>query len=136
MLMCGTFKEVTTEEDQRALRALEMLRHLPVAVCQFDIEGNVMEQNPEALAAFGSSGTQERKHVQRMNSPLDNISNASDDDDESTVTDIDDDEDEDVFEAPCCQFVSRFVDQDIGRRVLEDVKNGKDCSVEALHILC
>lgn len=132
MLMCGTFKEVTTEEDQRALRALEMLRHLPVAVCQFDMDGNVMEQNPEALAEFGTSSAQERQPVQGMNSPLENVSYASDDTDESTVTDVDDEEDEDGFEALCCQFVSRFVDQDLGRRVLQDAKNGKDCSLEAL----
>lgn len=130
MLMFGKFKEVATEEDQRALRALEMIRHLPVAVSQFDIQGNVMDQNPEALATFGSSKA--RQTMQRMNSPLDNVSVSSDDDDESTVTDIDDEEDEDVFDMPSSQFVSRFVDPEEGRRVLEDVKSGKDCSLEAL----
>jgi len=30
------------------LRGVEMLRHLPMAVCQFDMDGNVMFQNPEA----------------------------------------------------------------------------------------
>ncbi|KAL7580561.1 hypothetical protein ACA910_003685 [Epithemia clementina (nom. ined.)] len=36
------------------LRGVEMLRHLPVAVSQFDIAGQtVMDQNPEALNLFG-----------------------------------------------------------------------------------
>ena len=53
-MMCqGLFKELTTEAEQEALRAVEMLRHLPVAVCALDLKGNVIEQNPEALAVFG-----------------------------------------------------------------------------------
>lgn len=41
--------------DKASLRGVEMLRHCPVAVSQFDINGNLMEQNPEASAFLGGS---------------------------------------------------------------------------------
>jgi signal transduction histidine kinase/ActR/RegA family two-component response regulator len=37
------------------LRGVEALRHLPVAVCEFDQSGQVIFQNPEALRVFGPS---------------------------------------------------------------------------------
>ncbi|CAB9526154.1 sensor kinase/phosphatase LuxQ [Seminavis robusta] len=45
---------IQEEVNQEALRGVEMLRHLPVAVCQFDLEGTLMSQNPESLELFGS----------------------------------------------------------------------------------
>jgi signal transduction histidine kinase len=39
--------------DEITLRGLETLRHLPVAVRQFDKDGHIMDQNPEAMKLFG-----------------------------------------------------------------------------------
>lgn len=50
----GTSVAFKEKNDQSALRGVEMLRHLPVAVCQFNQDGNLMHQNPEALDVFGS----------------------------------------------------------------------------------
>jgi signal transduction histidine kinase/ActR/RegA family two-component response regulator len=41
--------------DRTLLRGVEALRHLPVAVCEFDQSGQVVYQNPEALRVFGPS---------------------------------------------------------------------------------
>lgn len=41
--------------NQSSLRGMEMLRHLPLAVSQFDMEGKKVYQNPEASNTFGSS---------------------------------------------------------------------------------
>eukprot|EP00545_Synedropsis_sp_CCMP1620_P013647 CAMPEP_0119009436 /NCGR_PEP_ID=MMETSP1176-20130426/4361_1 /TAXON_ID=265551 /ORGANISM="Synedropsis recta cf, Strain CCMP1620" /LENGTH=592 /DNA_ID=CAMNT_0006961953 /DNA_START=57 /DNA_END=1835 /DNA_ORIENTATION=+ len=41
--------------DQSSIRGVEMLRHLPLAVCKFDMKGKKMYQNPEAVNLFGSS---------------------------------------------------------------------------------
>lgn len=41
--------------DRALLRGVEALRHLPVAVCEFDQSGQVLYQNPEALRVFGPS---------------------------------------------------------------------------------
>jgi hypothetical protein len=41
-------------EDGAMIRQQEMLRHYPVVARQFTHDGTLMDQNPEALAAFGS----------------------------------------------------------------------------------
>jgi len=43
---------LTEQIDEASLRGVEMLRHVPVAISQFDFEGNLMDQNPEALGLF------------------------------------------------------------------------------------
>jgi signal transduction histidine kinase len=47
-VMCEGIPLVKEELIQANTRGVEMLRHLPVAVAQFDMEGKVMYQNPEA----------------------------------------------------------------------------------------
>jgi signal transduction histidine kinase/CheY-like chemotaxis protein len=39
--------------DESAVRGVELLRRLPLAVCQFSIDGKLIYQNPEALHIFG-----------------------------------------------------------------------------------
>ncbi|CAB9510572.1 respiration control sensor protein ArcB [Seminavis robusta] len=119
MLSQGVFvnDQQRTEAEQQALRASEMLRHLPVAVCLTDLEGNVMEQNPEALKVFGSLDTGNNKE--------DNNNTTKTRDDEYD-SDSDDDEDE-LEKADESTFVKRFVDKDLGRRILnEAAKTGDD----------
>ena len=86
---------LTSDIDHASLRGVEMLRHLPVAVSQFDINGKLMEQNPEALSLFGELGSQ-----------------TSTDDDSSC-------------------FASRFVDKNLGKRVLKQIQEEGLCSLEA-----
>ena len=50
------------------LRGVEMIRHLPISVCQFDMEGHVMFQNPEAAILYDAGDN-------------DDDENADDDDD-------------------------------------------------------
>ncbi len=47
-IMCEGVPLVKEELLQANLRGVEMIRHLPMAVCQFDMEGKLMFQNPEA----------------------------------------------------------------------------------------
>jgi len=42
------------EIDHSSVRSVEMLRHLPLAVCQFELTGKMMYQNPEAYSLFGT----------------------------------------------------------------------------------
>jgi PAS domain S-box-containing protein len=55
MMAEGILDTCQEQVDKESLRGVEMLRHLPVAVCQFDMEGRVMYQNPESFELFGSS---------------------------------------------------------------------------------
>ena len=48
------------EIDQLSTRGLEMLRHLPLAVCKFDMQGNLVYQNPEASSVFGTPESVDR----------------------------------------------------------------------------
>jgi PAS domain-containing protein len=122
MLSQGIFvDDQRTEAEQEALRAVEMLRHLPVAVCLTDLEGNVMEQNPEALAVFGSFDT-----LSAEDCKLDKHSKNRDED-ESDMEDSDDEEDDLEESAKVSTFVKRFVDKDLGRRILQEAtKTGDD----------
>ena len=45
------------QEDARVLRRSEMLKHFPIIARQFNLQGKLMDQNPEALAVFGSALT-------------------------------------------------------------------------------
>lgn len=47
-IMCEGIPLMKEELIQANTRGVEMLRHLPVAVAQFDLEGRMMYQNPEA----------------------------------------------------------------------------------------
>jgi hypothetical protein len=42
------------EEDEATIRRTEMLRHFPVVARQFSHDGTLIDQNPEAMAAFGA----------------------------------------------------------------------------------
>lgn len=50
-VMCEGIPLVQEDLLNENLRGVEMLRHLPMAVCQFDLQGNVMFENPEAAAS-------------------------------------------------------------------------------------
>ena len=66
MLNAGDMPRAKSEIDQMALRRVEILRHLPMAVVQFDSEGKVMEQNPEACAVFGGTSSSGPSFVDRF----------------------------------------------------------------------
>jgi signal transduction histidine kinase/AmiR/NasT family two-component response regulator len=106
MLNEGELSSVT----QKSIRGVEMLRHLLVAVSQFDIHGKLMEQNPEALEWFGS---------------CDNDEDASTSE-EQTQQDREQEQEENHN-----SFLRRFVDQNLGRRALAQVQAGQDYCCEA-----
>jgi signal transduction histidine kinase/CheY-like chemotaxis protein len=54
-LFCESEPIAPPVPDRALLRGVEALRHLPVAVCEFDHSGRVVYQNPEALRVFGPS---------------------------------------------------------------------------------
>ena len=125
-LIQGIYKPLTTKAEQEALRAVEMVRHLPVAVSLTDMKGNVLDQNPEALAVFGSAPDAKEDTESTANSS------------HSSAGDImDDEEDEDESgddKAGVTTFIKRFVDQELGKSVLKDAaeKPGEVISIEAL----
>jgi len=67
MLSEGVLPTVKEDIDQSSLRDVEMLRHLPVAACQFNRNGDIMHQNPEALHLF--SGDNQSKDPSNDSTP-------------------------------------------------------------------
>ena len=57
MLNEGDMPKAKEEIDQKSVRRVEILRHLPLAVAQFDSTGCLMEQNPESMTVFGGSNS-------------------------------------------------------------------------------
>ena len=52
---------VQEDLDHEVLRGVEMLRHLPISICQFDMEGDIMFQNPEACLLEDESTQQDQQ---------------------------------------------------------------------------
>jgi CheY-like chemotaxis protein len=55
--------QTTTEiadKEKEVLRATEMMRQLPLSSCMIDLQGNILQQNPECLASFGTIPKQEQ----------------------------------------------------------------------------
>ena len=92
----GTSEEI----NQMTLRGVETLRHLPVVVRQFDIDGKIMDQNPEAIKLFGCHRVGKTRN-----------------------SDQPEKENE-------CEFLDRFEDRTLGQKVLRTVQEGDDYQLE------
>jgi len=102
MLIEGELSKAQETIDQSALRAVELLRHLPVPVGQFDASGKVMDQNPESLHVFGGC----KQHGECKTDDKDKECDC-----ECCSDDIG------------CNLLARFVDNDQGKQVLDQVMN-------------
>ena len=142
------------KEDIESIRRAEMLRHFPIVARQFDRDGTLMDQNPEALAAFGAplqrregvdNSQQQQQQQQQQKSPASTPSATNENSgelpspsnaerigqeagiDSSFRTTSSDDDDE-------CDFLAQFVDLDEGKQVLQEVQEGHDYSTETQQV--
>jgi signal transduction histidine kinase/AmiR/NasT family two-component response regulator len=118
MAMLNVGRELKIEEiDKSNLRGVEILRYVPASVCVFDIDGNIVHQNPEALSVFGKPARESKIDVKKDEEP-------------QTSGETIEMKKEVKQES---HFRNRFVDQELGDRVFEEVAvKGNDFSVEAL----
>jgi signal transduction histidine kinase/ActR/RegA family two-component response regulator len=132
MLVEGVPLLLQEDVDKDTLRGVEMLRHLPIAVCQFDMEGNVMFQNPEAMKSVNKEQKGKRKTKDTRQTEEDTIKEKetdqeADTDQEESVTSFNGEENE----PPVDHFLSRFVDRTVARQVLGEVQQKGKIGVEA-----
>lgn len=108
--------------NQEILRGVEIIRHLPIAVCQFDMKGRLMFQNPAAYLP-----------------PLDDEEEKEIEEDESYIDDMDTDDDSEYYEELFDQqfggvqtissnngrgnFMDRFVNKKVARELLESLQD-------------
>eukprot|EP00533_Pseudo-nitzschia_delicatissima_P009525 CAMPEP_0116103348 /NCGR_PEP_ID=MMETSP0327-20121206/13834_1 /TAXON_ID=44447 /ORGANISM="Pseudo-nitzschia delicatissima, Strain B596" /LENGTH=1146 /DNA_ID=CAMNT_0003595447 /DNA_START=25 /DNA_END=3465 /DNA_ORIENTATION=- len=111
--------------NQEILRGVEIIRHLPIAVCQFDMKGRLMFQNPAAY--LPPSDDEEEKEMEDEDSLMDGM----DTDDESEYY-------EELFEkqyGPYTgistigssngrgSFLDRFVNKKVARELLASLQD-------------
>ena len=142
------------------LRDATMLRYLPIAVSQFDVNGALMCQNPEACRVFGTprDSTIDVKHDQDPSStttqlPKTNQKPAIPDTLDTEYLDIrtssqvalnskesipqqrldvkKNNKEDDMRTSPS-HFLDRFVERSVGLKILEQIQAGNDVNVEAL----
>jgi signal transduction histidine kinase len=125
------------------LRGVEMLRHLPIPVCQFDMNGKVLFQNPEAVLIPApidrKNATTEisQHHTNRSKASSTPIENADGCTSETSTT-----KDEELtaeaetellpdgsIDLPSGNFIERFIDQAVAKALLQDLQSTTD-SVE------
>jgi hypothetical protein len=121
------------QEEAQTIRRTEMLRHFPIVARQFNYEGKLMDQNSEAVQAFGSSSNATPSEtIVPLNKPRkEGMPNGSQKGLKSSVTPVVDSNPAQPGEIPdVCHFISQFVDKDEGRQVFEEVREGHDYSTE------
>jgi signal transduction histidine kinase len=101
------------ELDNELLRGVEMLRHLPIAVCQFDMQGACMFQNPEACLPQDTT-TIDADSPQDLEDPHQDPLDKSQQD-SSTNTNR-------KRKPADSGLLGRFVDPKVGKRVLQQVR--------------
>jgi signal transduction histidine kinase/ActR/RegA family two-component response regulator len=107
--LCETELPEKEAFQEDTVRGLEILRHLPFAVAQYTIEGELIYQNPEAVNTFGHANV-------GVN-------------DESTTEST-----SDLPPSSEVDLLSRFVDKSLGATALRNVQEGHDFSAEAQHV--
>ncbi|CAB9503763.1 Peroxide stress-activated histidine kinase mak2 (Partial), partial [Seminavis robusta] len=146
-LLCEGIPLVKEELVNESLRSMEMLRHLPMAVCQFDMEGKVMFQNPEAVLWKHSSnnnsnnnnppggGDQESKEDD-MTDTIDGSATEIDDDNRSTTSTTTSSSGSTANAAAkkmAGNLLNRFVDPNIGKQLLQQIQTSTEqCDMEAM----
>lgn len=154
--LCEAFPLDLSRLDPSFVRSAVTLQHLPLAVCQFSEAGELTYQNPEACHTFGSArflegiegidaggesdhaidqsavstGDQSSSEPQSVSALSDLPGN--DNNEEKTEESCEGCETEMKRKQPFNHFLRRFVDRRVGMKIFEELKTGKDVSVEAL----
>jgi signal transduction histidine kinase/ActR/RegA family two-component response regulator len=130
------------------VRRFEILKHLPIAVSQFTMQGELVYQNPHALKIFGSSSEEEGEKCidnQVNRRPSNNHSETAeatssssslDDTASNPAADAIETASEAKVDTPSTTgesniIMHRFVDPELGRKALQTVQEGADFSIEA-----
>jgi signal transduction histidine kinase/ActR/RegA family two-component response regulator len=106
--LCETELPEKEAFQEDTVRGLEILRHLPFAVAQYTIEGELIYQNAEALSTFGVANDAAAASTG-----------------ESTT---------DAAPSSDGDLLSRFVDKSLGKTALRKVQEGHDFNAETQYV--
>lgn len=138
--MCEGVPLVKEELLQANLRGVEMIRHLPMAVCQFDMEGKLMFQNPEAsMIQKTSPSTDQPSHRPEKPAEIDTDKGMDDSNhsksslNESFRSESTGDERNPKLVSnltPDGHLLQRFVDPNVGRAILAEIQSPEKNKVD------
>ncbi|KAL3913110.1 MAG: hypothetical protein SGILL_006622 [Bacillariaceae sp.] len=112
-------KDVEDQVLKETIRGVEMLRHLPMHVCQFDLGGKVTFQNPEAVVI--------EEHDESDRGSLELDASMNDTDGESSLSSSQRTEEQLTRKRQRSgDFVDRFIDANLGRSLLERLRSGSE----------
>ena len=162
-LLCEAFplEDIAQQINPNYVRCAVTLQYLPLSVRQFQENGTLTYQNPEACHIFGTPGNKKKKRKTALPTDGEKCSTTTriKDDDETKGNDcnvhdvdpleslekssahnsdggsVDDgysDDNDSMVSTDTNHFVDIFVDQQKGQEILDEIKSGKDVSVEAL----
>jgi hypothetical protein len=117
------------KEDVESIRRAEILRHFPIVARQFHRDGTLIDQNPEALAAFGAPlqqrvGVNNSQQQQKLPASTQSATNKNNGELPSQFKSNDDKFD----------FLAQFLDLNEGKQMLQEVQEGHDCSIETQQV--
>ena len=124
-----------------SLRGVEMLRHLPMAVCQFDLDGNVMFQNPAAQLPASSEDDNRNEEDGPENDTMNDAPPSGEITTFNDETDMPQDfteNDEENTPANSASlptkngdFIHRFVNRKVAKEVLQAIRTQDNVNLEA-----
>lgn len=123
-------KDVEDEVMKGTIRGVEMLRHLPLPVCQFDLEGKVVFQNPAAIV-IDEMDSGDGSSIHDLDCSMNSCSSSSSSSD--LVTDaasLPQEGQNRIRKQRSGDFVDRFVDPSVGRRVLDTIQTTTESEVD------
>ena len=140
-MICQGIPYLKEELMNDKTRGVEMLRHLPLAVCQFDMQGKVMYQNPEAMLSSdcdsntnmdetGETSEEDTRSCEgkRGDEDNDNNSRASA---STTSTSSSSSSEANRMKREAGGLLNRFVDRVAGQRALNEIQSRLELNLEA-----
>ncbi|KAL7572746.1 hypothetical protein ACA910_009012 [Epithemia clementina (nom. ined.)] len=142
-LVCESIPYVMEELSKDKTRGVEMLRHLPLSVCQFDMQGQIMYQNPEAMLA-AECVCDMGEIIQDLPQSSQNADEEGDDsNDTNSVNTSSNSVNTSATTSTCCSsgtlrrireagcLMNRFVDPSVGEKALRDIQSKLSVDLEA-----
>lgn len=136
-LLCEGIPVMNEDLVRKNIRGVEMLRHLPLAVCQFDMKGNCVFENPAAtlsgVPAATAAATASSKHDEiKMKDPPDQSESGSHDGSTQSAGSSPSSSSSSSLQLQGRGLLERFVDQSVGRSLLMRAQSCPRCDIEAM----
>lgn len=138
-ILCSAVPTMARETVvNETLRGNEMLQQLPMAICQFDMDGKVVYRNPASEIVRTEEKVDEESHCSSISgdNSLHPQTIVSCDEDENSNHDDENCEENSIISSSCSSFsendfVERFVDPKVAQTILETIQTEDEVNLQA-----